>query len=163
VAHVKLYAYLERHSMLPALCSTVAVRRVSPPSVSVQWQGSALAQDLAAVSIPVSAQVSVPAAVEAAPVAALVPSARVAAVATGSVRVDLSVRGTEPGGKDETRTDGTSVSVRIDENHVATKAALLDQRGIRVQGITGFSAQQDMTAPKPNGGVRGIPPRGRPV
>ncbi|MGI5247330.1 hypothetical protein [Dactylosporangium sp. CA-139066] len=161
---MKLYASLERRSLLPALCpSTLAVRRVAPPSVSLQWQESALAQDLVAVSVPV-ASVSVPAAVLAAPVAALAPSARVAGVATGSVRVDLTVRGTEPAGKDETRTDATGVSnVRIDEIHVATSAALLDQRGIRVQGTTGFSAKHDMTAPKPNGGVRGIPPRGRPV
>jgi hypothetical protein len=134
---VKLYSTLERRSLLPALCpSTLAVRRVAPPSVSLQWQGSALAQDLIAVSVP----------------AAQAPSARVAGVATGSVRVDLTVRGTD-----------TTDAIRIDENHVATSAAQLDPRGIRVQGITGFSAKQDMTAPKPNGGVRGIPPRGRPV
>jgi hypothetical protein len=140
VAPVKLYSTLERRPMLPALCpSTLAVRRVAPPSVSLQWRSSALTQDLLAASVP------------AVPVAALAPSAHVAGVATGSVRVDLTVRGTEPGG------------IRIDENHVATSAALLDQRGIRVQGTTGFSATQDMTAPKPNGGVRGIPPRGRPV
>jgi hypothetical protein len=86
-----------------------------------------------------------------------VPSARVAAVATGSVRVESAVRGTESGGTDETRTDGT------DQLHVAS-ATLLDPRGIQVQGTNGFSAKHDsMTALKPNGGVRGIPPRGRPV
>ncbi|GAA4247684.1 hypothetical protein [Dactylosporangium darangshiense] len=161
---MKLYSTLERRSLLPALCpSTAVVRRVAPPLVSLQWQESALAQDLVAVSVPVDVPASVPAAVLAAPAAALAPSARVAGVATGSVRVELTVRGTELGGKDETRTDGTHVrTTRIDEIHVAS-AAQLDQRGIRVQGITGFSAKQDMTAPKPNGGVRGIPPRGRPV
>jgi hypothetical protein len=50
---------------------------------------------------------------------------------------------------------------RTDLFHVAS-AAQLDQRPTSVQGITG-SAKHDMTAPKPNGGVRGIPPRGRPV
>jgi hypothetical protein len=151
---VKLYLTLERRTMLPALCpSAVPVRRVSP-IVARQWDESVLTAS----------------AVPAAPVAGLAPVARVAAVvtgsaavATGSVRVgleiDLPVRGTEPTGVDEVRTDVTTT----DENHVAS-AALLDQRGIRVQGTSGFSAKHDdMTAPKPNGGVRGIPPRGRPV
>ncbi|MEV8513977.1 hypothetical protein [Dactylosporangium sp. NPDC051484] len=141
---MKLYSTLELRSLLPAVCSpVVSVRRVAP-----QWQASALAQDL----------VLIPAAVEAAPAVVPAPSALVAAVATGSVRVDLTVRGTEPGSTEETRTD----VIRIDEIHVAS-AAQLDQREIRVQGTTGFSAKHDMTAPKPNGGVRGIPPRGRPV
>ncbi|WP_432835208.1 hypothetical protein [Dactylosporangium sp. CA-092794] len=151
---MKLYLTSERHAaLLPAVClSAVSVRRV-PPSLSAPWRESAQIQALVSVSTVV-------------PAAVLVPSASVAAEATGSVRVDLPVRGTEPGGKAEARTDAT----RIDEHHVAS-AAQLDQRGIRVQGITGlsvqgtngFSAKHDMTAPKPNGGVRGIPPRGRPV
>ncbi|MFG2037341.1 hypothetical protein [Dactylosporangium sp. NPDC048998] len=150
---MKLYSTLERHSLPPAVCPpAVSARRVSPPSVSLQWQESALAQD--PVLIPAAVEALVPAAVKAAPA----PSALVAAVATGSVRVDLTVRGTEPRGTEETRTDVTN----IDEIHVAS-AAQLDQREIRVQGTTGFSAKHDMTAPKPNGGVRGIPPRGRPV
>jgi hypothetical protein len=163
VAPVKLYSTLERRSLLPALCpSTPVVRRISPPSVSLQWQDSALPASVPVLAAVPAAPVANPA--PSALVAAAAPSARDAAGATGSVRGDLTVRGTEPGGKDETRTDVTSVSnVRIDEIHVAVPAALLDQRGIRVQGTTGFSAKQDMTAPKPNGGVRGIPPRGRPV
>ncbi|MER7005161.1 hypothetical protein ABT297_19225 [Dactylosporangium sp. NPDC000555] len=149
MAPVKLYSILERRSLLPAVCpSAVSARRLLASPASLQWQESALAQDLALT----------PSAVEAAPAAVPAPSALVAAVATGSVRVDLPVRGTEPGGKEQTRTD----VIRIDEIHVAS-AAQLDQRGIRVQGTTGFSAKHDMTAPKPNGGVRGIPPRGRPV
>jgi len=151
---VKLYLTLERRSLLSALCpSSVPVRRVAP-IVARQWDESVLTAS----------------AVPAALVAGLVPVARVAsaltgsaAVATGSVRVgleiDLPVRDTEPTGADEARTDVTTT----DEIHVAS-AAQLDQRGIRVQGTSGFSAKHDdMTAPKPNGGVRGIPPRGRPV
>jgi hypothetical protein len=146
---VKLYLTPERRAALPAVCLLgVSAHRILPPSAALLWQESALAQDLVLGAVPA-------------------PSARVAVEAIGSVRVDLPVRtpvsDSQPGGKDETRTDVTSVSTtRIDEIHVAS-AAQLDQRGVRVQGTTGFSAKQDMTAPKPNGGVRGIPPRGRPV
>lgn len=144
---MKLYSTLERHTLLPALCpSPLSARRVSP-IVAAHWQDSVLLQD--SVLVP-----AVPASVPAAPAAGV--AAAVAAEATESVRVDVA---TVRGGKDEARID---VTVRIDELHVAP-AALLDQRGIRVQGTNGFSAKQDMTAPKPNGGVRGIPPRGRPV
>ncbi|WP_426510156.1 hypothetical protein ACPPVO_05395 [Dactylosporangium sp. McL0621] len=153
---MKLYLTSERHALLPALCLSTA------PTASRQWQDSALAPAALVPTARVAGVTGVP--------AALVPTARVAGVtgvpaalvpaalvagATGSARVDLAVRETEPA---EIRTDVTT-----DEIHVAS-AALLDQRGIRVQGTTGFSAKHDdMTAPKPNGGVRGIPPRGRPV
>jgi len=140
---VKLYLTSERHALLPALCSSTGSTRRLSPTVSQQWQESAFAASVAPVAV-LAAVV---------PAAALVPSAGVAG-ATGSVRVDLTVRETEPA---EIRTDVTT-----DEFHVAS-AALLDQRGTSVQGITGSSAKHDMTAPKPNGGVRGIPPRGRPV
>jgi hypothetical protein len=51
-------------------------------------------------------------------------------------------------------------SAGADLHHVAS-AAQLDPRGVQVQGTSVLSAKHDMTAPKPNGGVRGIPPRGR--
>jgi len=74
--------------------------------------------------------------------------ARVGASATGSVRGGRIVR------IDDVR--------KADQLHVAS-AAQLDPRGVQVQGTSGFTAEQDMTALKPNGGVRGAPPRGRPV
>jgi hypothetical protein len=138
VAPVKLYSIAERQSALLAVCpSAVSARRVSPPSVSLSWLESAFAQAPTAVA-------------PAAEVLALVPSARVAVRATEPAPVALAV----PTGKDETRID--------DQIHVAS-AAQLDQRGVRVQGTSGLNAKHDMTAPKPNGGVRGAPPRGRPV
>ncbi|MEU7870136.1 hypothetical protein [Dactylosporangium sp. NPDC049140] len=144
---MKLYLTSERHALLPALCLSTA------PTASRQWQDSALAPIPAALAPTALVPAARVAGVTGVP-AALVPAALVAG-ATGSARVDLTVRETEPA---EIRTDVTT-----DEIHVAS-AALLDQRGIRVQGTTGFSAKHDdMTAPKPNGGVRGIPPRGRPV
>jgi hypothetical protein len=149
---VKLYLTLERHAQLPAaLCTpVVAARRISP-TVARQWQDSVL-----------TTVVDFPAPVAVVPATALVPAAHVAG-ATESVRGDLTVRTLElAGGKAEARIDETSTSTTTDEIHVAS-AAQLDQRGIRVQGTSGFSAKHSMTAPKPNGGVRGIPPRGRPV
>jgi hypothetical protein len=55
--------------------------------------------------------------------------------------------------------------VRIVEQVPAVGVALLDRREVQVQGTSGLTAndKRDLTAPKPNGGVRGIPPRGRPV
>jgi hypothetical protein len=147
---VKLYLTSERHALTPALCSA---RRLSP-TAALQWQESvptAAAAALAPAQVP--AALVVPSALVP---SALVPAALVAG-ATGSVRGDLTVRVTESAD----RTDVVA-TVTTDEIHVAS-AALLDQRGIRVQGTTGFSAKHSMTAPKPNGGVRGIPPRGRPV
>ncbi|WP_433056575.1 hypothetical protein [Dactylosporangium sp. CS-033363] len=152
---MKLYLTSERHALTPALCS--AARRLSP-TAALQWQESVPTVATAAL-VPAG----IPAALAPAALApsalvlsALVPAAHVAG-ATGSVRGDLTVRVTESAD----RTDVVA-TVTTDELHVAS-AALLDQRGIRVQGTTGFSAKHSMTAPKPNGGVRGIPPRGRPV
>ncbi|GAA3275780.1 hypothetical protein Dvina_05285 [Dactylosporangium vinaceum] len=160
---MKLYLTLERHAQHPAaLCPSVVPARGLSPIVALQWQESVPAS----VAVSPAPAVDVPADVPAADVlaAALVPAALVAD-ATESVRGDLTVRHLElAGGKAEVRTDASSRTTvtTIDEIHVAS-AALLDQRGIRVQGTTGFSAKHSMTAPKPNGGVRGIPPRGRPV
>ncbi len=55
--------------------------------------------------------------------------------------------------------------VRIVEQVPAVDPALLDRREVQVQGTSGLTAndKHDLTAPKPNGGVRGTPPRGRPV
>ena len=55
--------------------------------------------------------------------------------------------------------------VRTVEQIPAVGVALLDRREVQVQGTSGLTAndKHDLTAPKPNGGVRGIPPRGRPV
>ena len=39
----------------------------------------------------------------------------------------------------------------------------MDRQMAQVQGTNGFVAKQDVTALKPIGGVRGVPPRGRPV
>ncbi|MFI5906702.1 hypothetical protein [Dactylosporangium sp. NPDC051541] len=156
---MKLYLTLERRASQPAaLCPSAAPARRVWPIVALQWQESVLTAAVAGSPVPAA---DVPAVDVLA--AALVPAALVAG-ATESVRGDLTVRNLElAGGKAEVRTDASSsTTVTTDEIHVAS-AALLDQRGIRVQGTTGFSAKHSMTAPKPNGGVRGIPPRGRPV
>ncbi|WP_433083483.1 hypothetical protein ACQP1P_04835 [Dactylosporangium sp. CA-052675] len=144
---MKLYLTQERHTLLSALCASNAPARSVSPTVSLQWQKSVLAASSVA-----PAPVAVPAAVVPAALvpAALVPAARVAR-ATGSVRTDLT----------DLTVRVTEAEVRIDDTEIST--TLLDERGIQVQGTTGFSAKHDMTAPKPNGGVRGIPPRGRPV
>ncbi|MEV6932144.1 hypothetical protein AB0M46_47710 [Dactylosporangium sp. NPDC051485] len=144
---MKLYSTLERRSLLPAVCSQASVRRVSP-SALLSWQESALVQALVlapAASVPAA---SLPA--EAVP-ATVVPAA---VGATEPVRVEGAVRVTEPGSDDQVRTGKTRIST--------TDVIQLD-RGIQVQGTNGFDAKHGMTAPKPNGGVRGIPPRGRPV
>lgn len=59
----------------------------------------------------------------------------------------------------------TTVRFRTVEQMPAVGVALLSRREVQVQGTSGLTAndQHDLTAPKPNGGVRGIPPRGRPV
>ncbi|GAA2367139.1 hypothetical protein [Dactylosporangium salmoneum] len=145
---MKLYSTSERRSLLPAVCSQASVRRVSPTAL-LSWHESALAQALVlapAASVPA---VSVPA--TAVP-ATVVPAA---AGATEPVRVEGTVRVTEPGGDDQARTGDTSIST--------TDEIQLDRRGAQVQGTNGFDAKHSMTALKPNGGVRGIPPRGRPV
>lgn len=88
--------------------------------------------------------------------------------ATGAFQVDLRVDmdadrvdTTEHG----TTEHGTTERVRIVEQVPAVGVALLDRREVQVQGTSGLTAndKHDLTAPKPNGGVRGTPPRGRPV
>lgn len=87
------------------------------------------------------------------------------AYATGAFQTDLRV------GMDMDRVVSTvqRVStierVRIVEQVPAVGVALLDRREVQVQGTSGLTAndKHDLTAPKPNGGVRGTPPRGRPV
>jgi hypothetical protein len=60
---------------------------------------------------------------------------------------------------------GSTARVRTFEQTHAMRVDLLDRREVQVQGTSGLTAndQHDLTAPKPNGGVRGTPPRGRPV
>ncbi|UWP83757.1 hypothetical protein [Dactylosporangium fulvum] len=156
---MKLYLNRERQSALLAVCPslTVSARRVAPQSVPAPWHESALggvAVEQTPVAVVVPVQASVPAVASLVPVSALIPSASVAALATRSVRVGGAVR-----------IDGLGGDM-VDAERGAADAQLLAQlggRGIQVQGTSGFSAKHDMTAPKPNGGVRGIPPRGRPV
>ncbi|GGM32813.1 hypothetical protein ACFFX1_04980 [Dactylosporangium sucinum] len=158
---MKLYLTNERPSATFAAClpSTVLARRVSPPSVLAPWQESVLG-GVAVAQAPVAAVVPAPAAVPAvsALVSVLVPAAvsTVTALATESVRV---------GGA--RRIDGLVGDGKVGaERPVADQpqqVIQLDRRGIQVQGTSGFTAKHGMTAPKPNGGVRGIPPRGRPV
>jgi hypothetical protein len=158
---VKLYLTRERQSALLAVCPslTVPARRVAPPSVSALWLESAFAQAPAAV-VPVLASAVVPVA----PVSVLVPAAPVAASAIESVRVDRTARidALETAGLPIEDLPGVVETRKDDQIHVAS-AAQLDPRGVQVQGTSGFTAEQDMTALKPNGGVRGAPPRGRPV
>ncbi|WP_238010159.1 hypothetical protein KZZ52_05395 [Dactylosporangium sp. AC04546] len=155
---MKLYLTNERPSATFAACMPPALpaRRVSPPSALAPWQESVLG-GVAVAQAPVAAVVPVPAAVPAVSVSVsvLVPAA-VEALATESVRV---------GGA--RRIDGLVGDGKVGaERPVADQpqqVIQLDRRGIQVQGTSGFTAKHDMTAPKPNGGVRGIPPRGRPV
>ncbi len=62
-------------------------------------------------------------------------------------------------------TTSTTERVRIVAQVSAVGVELLDRREVQVQGTSGLTAndKHDLTAPKPNGGVRGTPPRGRPV
>lgn len=151
---MKLYMTSERQSALPAVCPrlTAPARHVAPPSVSAPWQefalgGIAVAQ--APVAVVVKVQASVPAVAQVAQVSALDPAASVLALATESVRVDRAIR------VDGLAVDGPAANEQL---------VRLDRRGIQVQGTSGFSTtKHGMTAPKPNGGVRGAPPRGRPV
>lgn len=83
----------------------------------------------------------------------------------GAFQIDLTVD------MDADRVAGTDQHVstiervRIVEQGSAVDAVLLDRREVQVQGTSGLTAndKHDLTAPKPNGGVRGTPPRGRPV
>jgi hypothetical protein len=89
--------------------------------------------------------------------------------ATGAFQIDLRVD------MDADRVGGTTghgITEHVGTKHVRTVeqvpavgVALLDRREVQVQGTSGLTAndKHDLTAPKPNGGVRGIPPRGRPV
>jgi hypothetical protein len=94
--------------------------------------------------------------------------------ATGAFQIDLRVdtdadrvATTEHAGTDHVGTEHvrTTERVRIVEQVPAVGVALLDRREVQVQGTSGLTAndKHDLTAPKPNGGVRGTPPRGRPV
>ncbi|WP_460494406.1 hypothetical protein [Dactylosporangium cerinum] len=90
--------------------------------------------------------------------------------ALGDVEVAGGVEiqgGTATGGSMGADRFGTSAMqhVRTVEQVPAVGVALLDRRGVQVQGTSGLTAndKHDLTAPKPNGGVRGTPPRGRPV
>ena len=90
--------------------------------------------------------------------------------ATGAFQIDLRVdMDADRVGTSEHRSTsehgGTAERVRIVEQVPAVGVALLDRREVQVQGTSGLTANDKhvLTAPKPNGGVRGIPPRGRPV
>ncbi|GAA0718785.1 hypothetical protein Drose_05085 [Dactylosporangium roseum] len=157
---MKLYLTRERQSALLAVCPslTASVCHLAPPSVPAPWHESALggiAVERTTVAAVVPVQASVPAVASVVPVSALVPSASVAALATGSVRGDRAVRIDGLGGGDMVDAERGAADSQV--------PAQLGGRGIQVQGTSGFTAKHDMTAPKPNGGVRGIPPRGRPV
>ena len=84
---------------------------------------------------------------------------------TGAFHVDLlaDMDADRVGGTDQHVS--TIERVRIVEQVPAVDPALLDRREVQVQGTSGLTAndKHDLTAPKPNGGVRGTPPRGRPV
>ena len=121
----------------------------------------------------------------AAPIASLAVTGGVAAL--GGVEVPGGVQvqgGTATGGSmagafqvglpvdmDADRVGGTDLHVstiervRTVEQVPAVDPALLGRREVQVQGTSGLTAndKHDLTAPKPNGGVRGTPPRGRPV
>ncbi|MEV4509801.1 hypothetical protein AB0K00_12680 [Dactylosporangium sp. NPDC049525] len=214
---MKLYISAELQPVLRALCapSLVSARRVSPPSVSVQWQESAIrgafagvaaapapARKLSAAQMSTASLIpTVASAPAAAPIASFAVTGGVAALggvevpggvevqggtatgvsragvsATGAFQIDLRVDmdadrvggtvqhvGTEQAST--TEQFSTTARVRIVEQVPAVGVALLDRREVQVQGTSGLTAndKHDLTAPKPNGGVRGTPPRGRPV
>ena len=80
--------------------------------------------------------------------------------AAGTGLVSGAAVGSATGG-----TTSTIERVRTFEQTHAMRVDLLDRREVQVQGTSGLTANDKhvLTAPKPNGGVRGIPPRGRPV
>jgi hypothetical protein len=84
--------------------------------------------------------------------------------AVGAFQIDLRVD-MDAERISTTEHGSTTDRVRIVEQVPAVGVALLDPRGVQVQGTSGLTAndKHDLTAPKPNGGVRGTPPRGRPV
>ncbi|GAB3870226.1 hypothetical protein ACFPIJ_37325 [Dactylosporangium cerinum] len=181
---MKLYISAEQQLALRALCvpSPVSTRRVPPPSVSVLWQESAVRGAFAGVAAaPARARklsAAEMSAVSLIPTAASAPAAAPSAfsavtggvAALGDVEVAGGVEiqgGTATGGSMGADRFGTSAMqhVRTVEQVPAVGVALLDRRGVQVQGTSGLTAndKHDLTAPKPNGGVRGTPPRGRPV
>lgn len=167
---VKLYISAELQPALRTLCapSPVSARRVSTlwqeSAVRGAFAGVAAAQGPAASLIPTVA--SAPAA---APTASFAATGGVAAlggvevpgVIPADLRIDLDVKG----GTGTTGTTSTIERVRTVEQMPAAGGTLLNRRGVQVQGTSGLTAndKHDLTAPKPNGGVRGTPPRGRPV
>lgn len=196
---MKLYISDEQQPELRALCvsSPVSARRVSPPSVSVLWQDSAVsgafagvagapapARRLSAARTSATALIpTVASAPAAAPIASFAVTGGVAALggvevpggvevqggmATGAstvgafqidLRVDMAAERVGNGSVSTIERDRT-----VEQRHTVG-VQLLDRRGDLVQGTSGLTAndKHDLTAPKPNGGVRGTPPRGRPV
>ncbi|MGI5178833.1 hypothetical protein ACQEVZ_21105 [Dactylosporangium sp. CA-152071] len=171
---VKLYISAELQPVLHALCAP------SLASASALWQESAV-RGSSASAFPVPTVAFAPAA---APIASfavtggvaalggvLVPGgvevqgSRVSATGLGGVKVQgVSVLGREAG-RGTTGTTSTIERDRTVEQMPAVGVQLLDRRGVQVQGTSGLTAndKHDLTAPKPNGGVRGTPPRGRPA
>ncbi|MET7421849.1 hypothetical protein [Dactylosporangium sp. NPDC005555] len=173
---MKLYISAELQPALRTLCapSPVSARRVptlwQESAVRGAFAGVAAAQGPAASLIPTvaSAPAAAPTAFFAATggVAALggveVPGGvEVQGVIPADLRIDLDVKG----GTGTTGTTSTIERVRTVEQMPAAGGTLLNRRGVQVQGTSGLTAndKHDLTAPKPNGGVRGTPPRGRPV
>jgi hypothetical protein len=176
----------ELQPALRALCasSPVSARRVPPPSVSVLWQESAVRgafAGIAAAGAPASTASLIPtvaSAPAAAPIASFAVSGGVAALGGVEVPGGVEVQGGTATGdsmRDAFQIDlrvggdvergSTTERVRTVEQVPAVGVALLDRREAQVQGTSGLTAnhKHDLTAPKPNGGVRGTPPRGRPV
>jgi hypothetical protein len=151
---VKLYSKDECRTALPA------VRMTSAPSpVSALWQRSAHRGAFA----PVASTVAL--APAAAPSASFAVTGGVAALGGADVPGGVEVQGGTPVLTVTSGLVGTTEHIRIVEQIPAVDPALLDRRGVQVQGTSGLSANDlhHMTALKPNGGVRGAPPRGRPV
>jgi hypothetical protein len=166
---VKLYISTEQQLALRALCvsSPVSARRVSPPSVSALWQESAVRGAFAGVAVsPIPTVASAPAV---APIASFAVTGGVAALGGVEVPGGVEVQGGMATGVfmdvDRVGTSTTQHVRTVEQISAVTGVALLDRRGVQVQGTSGLTAndKHDLTAPKPNGGVRGIPPRGRPV
>ncbi|MEV0564662.1 hypothetical protein [Dactylosporangium sp. NPDC050588] len=176
---MKLYISAELQPVLHALCAP------SLASASALWQESAV-RGSSASAFPAPTVASAPAA---APIASFavtggaaalggvsvpggveVQGSRVSATDLGGVSVQgVSVLGVSVLGREAGRgTTGTTSTIERDrtvEQMPAVGVQLLDRRGVQVQGTSGLTAndKHDLTAPKPNGGVRGTPPRGRPV
>ncbi|MFF5226210.1 hypothetical protein [Dactylosporangium sp. NPDC000521] len=177
---MKLYISAEQQPALHALCAP------SPASASALWQESAVRGAFAS-AFPVPTVASAPAA---APIASFAVTGGVAALGGVSVPGGVEIQGTavsaidlggfeaqgvsvlgREAGRGISSTTGTSSTTstierdRTVEQMPAVGVQLLDRRGVQVQGTSGLTAndKHDLTAPKPNGGVRGTPPRGRPV